>query len=330
VQFIFILGVISLSTFTINIDNAEDLELSIYNKSKGFVISGTTNAPKGTKAELRLGIHRVSSVVVGGKFSFTFNRKVNSTTYNFTVTLIDAKDRKIKTSKQFTLNVIDLMAPAKISTFVLAKGRNNSFKLSWVKPFEEFKIDVYSVFKNGQFVTSTKQNSYNTLPMDMNQVDAYRVYAIDDSNNIGEKSFGYAVSRKTWNQDPVPALTTIDKINKKYTLLSSVVQPVTVTYAELFGSSDICDISRASVTDNSLKFIVTSVVAGIGLIETMKTSIPSSKKTLAVGDVIGAGDVVMWTPTENFTTIKDIASFKALNSKNLQSTTSAILKVDLF
>lgn len=325
--------------FTINVDGADqDSILTVMNKSTDFDVSGTTNAPNGARVLFKLGIHTVSSLVSGGKFKITFDRSIQKREYEFSITVISPSDKKHITKKEFILFPVDTQPPVRISSplqFSSSRPVNNTISVSWEKPFDQFAIKEYKVFKNGILVSVVTTNKYITDAMQPNQIDAYRIVAMDDSDNPSSYSVGYAVSRilPSARRNSPPVLTVIDLLQRTYSTTNNsgnvVVNPVTVSFNSIFDNSDICHLTNTVKSNNMLKFIVASITPGIGSVETMKTSQPSTKKALQVGDIIASNDNILWTPSEKFSTNKDVVTLKAIYNDSIQSSVNVPLRIKL-
>lgn len=334
------LGVLYLSRYNASVFGEVDSVVELVNQNQNFVISGTTDVPNGSIVELRMGIHRRFSKVVNGEFSVRFDRKVKVQDYNAILFFRTISKLKLL-RKNFILRVKDTIAPGKIpvSSFSSSKAPKDSMLISWLKPSEMFEVQGYLVYKNGILLEAPESPRYTVVrpiyvtgPMEMTDIDAYRIRTIDNSNNVSAYSLGFAVSRQeSTTAIPLsPVLTIIDPIRKVYGTTTVegeiVVTPIIFSYSDLFNNSDICDLTRAGENSGQLHFTVTSIESNVG---TFKLLFNGVLKVLEVDDLISKGSSIVWTPSEKFEGNQELLTFKAMNGAQLLSPTSASLYVNL-
>lgn len=322
-----------MARYSASILGEENSVVELVNQNQYFTISGTTTVPDGSMVEMRIGRHIRYGQVQEGEFSIEFDRKVKKQDY---IVYLTFKKNVIFTAlkKSFTLRVIDTEAPGRVSvsSFSMAKSTSGKMLLTWSRPQEMFDIKRYNLFKNGVYVATVRSSRYITDSMQMNDVDAYRIVAVDNSENVSTYSLGLAVSRQKHTQNNVvrPALTIIDHLTKTYSeeVVENevVINPVYISYSSLFNNSDICDLTKAGDDDNRLSFIVSSVEPDIGTLQLITSR---GNKVLEIGDIVRMNDSIAWTPSEKFESTTKIATFKAINNNQMESTTSASLYVNL-
>jgi chitodextrinase len=112
--------------------------------------------------------------------------------------------------KQFAILVLNVedAAPSKPGGLATTKVTHNSISLSWSPATDDTAVDGYNIFRNGQYVASTRATSYTISGLTPSSTHTISVQAYDSVRNRSARSTALSVTTVAPQETTVPSIPT--------------------------------------------------------------------------------------------------------------------------
>lgn len=114
--------------------------------------------------------------------SFTVEDLEPNTSYNYTVTALDAAGNESTSSNEVTITTLDVehVAPSTPTSIVASNISKDSVTLTWDKALQNEVVNKYNIYRDGTFVGETKTNSFTDSNLTPETTYTYTVVASND------------------------------------------------------------------------------------------------------------------------------------------------------
>ena len=128
-------------------------------------------------------------IAVISKSIFTDNNLKYNTAYNYDVYSLDAyMNRSIAPVSISVSTLDDTDAPTVPSDINICKITGSSMSISWKASTDNRIVEGYDVYRNGEYIASTKETSFSDTNLSIGNIYEYKIVAYDDAGNKSDYS----------------------------------------------------------------------------------------------------------------------------------------------